>query len=188
MDIRITTDVSTEPLDSDFLKNIVKYEDTESEEDSLITDLGKAARVAFEQYTGLAFAPKTLEVSIYPIDLISQKIELPYGPIISFTSLAYYCTDSATDSMTEGTDYYIYGNNWKTLEILTKTFLAADIAEYRATYQTGYGNAATETLPVELKILMGQQVARWYKNRGDGVQTLDSEILTSLYKWRRLPL
>ena len=188
MDVRVKTAVATEPIDSVFLNNFIKREDTESAETSLITSLGKAAREDFEKYTGLAFAEQTLEVSIFPIDLINNKIELPYGPHITFTSLTYYTTNAKNGAMTAGTDFYKWGNNWLTLEILSQTFLEGDIAEYRAVYTTGYGNDATEPLPNALKILMGQQVNRWYMNRGDGIQTLDSEIKRELYKWRRYAL
>ena len=78
---------------------------TDTFDDRLISEMIKAARETFEENCGLSLIRKTLEAVIVNL---CGRIEIPYGPVVSVTTLL----DSEGEAIT---DYTLTGNTWKFL-------------------------------------------------------------------------
>jgi len=61
MDLRLKTDLTSEPLSAKDLKPYIKYEDSDVDEIALIDKTIIAVRTLFEKRTGLSFAKKVYE-------------------------------------------------------------------------------------------------------------------------------
>lgn len=142
------TDTGNEPCTLSEAKEWCKIELNITEENTLITELIKTARLQCEGYTNVSFVEKTIEAII---NNSLGGIEFPYGPVKTFTSLI----NEDGDTLVVNTDYKIQGVLFKTLKEPLDCYL-------KATYVAGY-----TTLPVNFKTAVLQQVAFLYENRGD---------------------
>lgn len=116
-------------------------------DDRLLTDLIRSSRELIEQKAGISILPKTIEAVITNL---CGMIELPFGPVISITSLFDCETTEITSS-----SYRIVGNKWK--------YLAYPCyANMTITYETGF-----EVLPRPIKIDIMRLTAYMYENRGE---------------------
>lgn len=116
-------------------------------DDTLIEQMITACRELMEQKSGLSLVPHTWEAVITNL---CGMIELPYGPVISITSLF----DSQTSEITSDR-YKIIGNKWKYLAYPCYSNMII-------TYEAGY-----EVLPKAIKLDLLRLVAYMYENRGD---------------------
>lgn len=118
-------------------------------DDELLSDMITAARELIEEKSGLSIVTHTWEAWLVNL---SGRIELPYGPVISITSV----TDANGSALT----YATVGNLWKYL----KSPLQKDI---KVTYTAGYGDVLTADLPRAIKIDIMRLVTYMYTHRGD---------------------
>lgn len=150
LDVRIVTDLETEPVTLDEVKrHLNMLFDTDgsyefNDDDVKLTELITECRQALEKYTGLSFGEKTVQAII-----CNEKstVHLPYGPIISITTVVDKDGETIDDPEISGLDF-------KWIETLNSYMVI--------TYQAGYA-----TLPADLKRAIKEEVAFRYKNQGD---------------------
>lgn len=119
-------------------------------DDSLLDDLIRSATELIEEKAGLSLYQKTLQAVVTNL---CGMVEIPYGPVISVTSV----------KDVDGNDlsYSVTGNFWKYL----KTPLQKEIY---IIYEAGYSE-----LPKSIKMDIMRIVAYMYENRYDeGVNNL----------------
>lgn len=117
-------------------------------DDTLIGELIVAARESMEEHTGLSLKEKDLEAIITNL---CGRIEIPYGPIRSITTL----TDSDGTAITT---YKTAGNMWYIL-------ISPTYQDMVLNYTAGYGT--TFPLPKAIKIDLMRLVTYMYMYRGD---------------------
>ena len=94
-------------------KNYLKVD--YSEDDALIQSLIDSAIKRLEQYAGSAFSPRTLKVVAY----VDFFIEPPYAPINSITKVEYYSDNAWVEAVLDS-DYYILGDTYKKVYMVTE--------------------------------------------------------------------
>lgn len=159
-DVTNESGVFEEPVSIDEIKDYLRLEgyvdsdestsDDLSEfdfDDRLIAELIKGGRQLMEEKAGISIIPKTIEAVITNL---CGMIELPFGPVISITSLLD-CEGNEITSVS----YRVIGNNRK--------YLAYPCYENMTiTYETGF-----DEVPKGIKIDLMRLVAYMYENRGD---------------------
>lgn len=209
---KIITAPATEPVTVNEAKAHLRVE--VSDDDSLITDMIKAARELVEQETNLAlitqiwglYLDRWTEVQSY-VDAVDTRhwsglsaysatpyqqkgIELPKSPIISIDSIKLYADDD-TFTTWDSSNYFL------SHEIPATVYLRNGVADPTATrtkegiviqYQAGYGNATA--VPYALKLAIKQILSSWYEKREDiSEMTLDhvpNSVQRILSKFRTL--
>jgi len=171
-DVTADSDI-TEPLTVQEVKDYLRLEgfidDSESlssdftDDDTLIGELITSARVRLEDYTGLSFIPKTMEIEFTNL---AGNFVIPFGPVNSITTLTY-----SDEDLTAITEYTTTNNLSKLKTPLNENMIM--------TYEAGYS-----TLPKGLKLAMLKQIAWDYTNRGDERKDLamDAMVQASNYK------
>jgi uncharacterized phiE125 gp8 family phage protein len=171
-DVTADSDI-TEPLTVQEVKDYLRLEgfidDSESlssdftDDDTLIGELITSARVRLEDYTGLSFIPKTMEIEFTNL---AGNFVIPFGPVNSITTLTY-----SDEDLTAITEYTTTNNLSKLKTTLNENMIM--------TYEAGYA-----TLPKGLKLAMLKQIAWDYTNRGDERKDLamDAMVQASSYK------
>lgn len=157
-----------EPVSIDEMKDYLRLEgfvDTDESpstelssfnfDDRLIADMIKGARQLFEEAGGMTLIPKTWSVVL--TNLCGMQ-ELPYGPVISITSVK--------DSDGVDLDYTITGSK----RVYLKTPLQAEMT---IVYEAGY-----DEIPKAIKIDIMRLVTYTYENRGDdaAIQKFGSQL------------
>jgi uncharacterized phiE125 gp8 family phage protein len=185
LQVRIKTDLTTEPVTSTEAKLFCKV--TGTAEDDLFTILIKSARQALEEYTQSSFGEKTIYATwvTMPEDYL---FELPYGPIISVNKVYWIDEEGTEEEATLNSDYWVYGDQDAVVKL--STYWTAGLkatSTVRIEYTAGYGNAGTETLPSPLKQAILKQIATDYDMRedlGTSLTVLDnnSKKLASPYR------
>jgi len=158
MDLRLKTDLTSEPLSAKDLKPYIIYEDSDVDEINLIDKMIVAVRTLFEKRTGLSFAKKIYECYFLKED---KPYILPFRPIISVDKV------ETVDYLNEKTELELNSGYHKKglyeIEIITSSVTTALLV----TFTVGYGEIETESLPGDLIEAMKKQVAQWYDNRDD---------------------
>lgn len=163
-----------EPLTVQEVKDYLRLEgfidNTESlatdfdDDNTLISELITSARLRLEEYTGLSFIPKTIEIEFTNG---SGNFAIPFGPVNEINSLE----DSEGNTITASE--YELSINKRVLKYPTWSEMVLN-------YEAGY-----VTLPKALKEAMLKEVAYRYINRGDiNVDGMSREamVLASNYK------
>lgn len=151
LDVKLTeASTPTEPVTLAEAKEWCKIELAIAEEDTLITELIKTARLQVEGFLNISLVDKTVEAHL---NNTLGGIELPYQPIKELTSLK---NEDETE-LTTG-QYTLRGVFFKSIKSPCDAYLIAN-------YTTGYSN--TNPLPKQFKTAVLQQVAYLYENRGD---------------------
>ena len=183
---RVITDIVTEPVSVAEAKLYCKVQDTA--DDALFPVLITSARRMLEKYTMTSFAQKTLHATWVetPKDNV---IELPYGPIISVDKIYRIDEEGTEEELVLNSDYYVMGDQDAIIKITSYWSSGmVYVNSIRVEYKAGYGNAATETLPQELKLAILKQVATDYELRENIVQGIttvlsnESKILAAPYR------
>jgi uncharacterized phiE125 gp8 family phage protein len=178
MQVKVITDISTEPVTSAEIVNYIKLDESIAIEDALIDSMIKSARKMCEKRTNLAFTEKTLEAVFTKDELSYNALRLPYAPHAQIISI-YGMNDEGVETLIEATNYWHTGNVVWEVQFAAGLYL---YEQYRVTYIAGYGIAeespklATEDFPEEAKTAIMKQVASWYDNRDDYVPALSSEV------------
>jgi uncharacterized phiE125 gp8 family phage protein len=145
MKVEVISDMVSEPVSLTEIKNWLRIKDF-TDDDNLLIELSKSTRKHLEKFTGLSFGIKTLE-SIVDVD--REKIELPYSPVASITSVYELNYENAWELL-DVSDYKLIGD---VLKIRNGCF--------KVTYQAGF-ISLPEDLKTDIKVLVAWQ----YKNRG----------------------
>ena len=143
---------------------------TETADDSLISSLITAARQYAEPYTRRCFITqtKTLAFDSFPA---SNEIRLPWSKLAGITSITYYDTANALQTL-DAANYLLDTVNepGRVRLISTESWPSVydRINAVTITYTAGYGAAAD--VPEGIKAAMKLLVGHWYENR-EGVIT-----------------
>ena len=170
MDVRVTTDLAAEPILKAEMRNYLEFTATDTTEDTLIESMIKSARILLERKSNLSFGAKTLQVLFRAEELINDSVMLPYSPLISITSVKAVDAEETKTALTLNSGYFKRG--LKNVELIISYsgtgLVGSDLSgsDIEVIYVTGYGNAATETLPETWRELIRRQVKIWYL-RGD---------------------
>ena len=109
MDVRVTTDMTAEPVLIADMSNYVEFRATDVAETALITAMIKSARVKIEKLTGLALGEKTLTVLFKASEVRNDSAVLPYSPFVSITSVALVDIEGIETPLTLNSDYFKQG-------------------------------------------------------------------------------
>jgi len=165
MSYKITTAVATEPLTSTEAKLHCKVDTTD--DDTIFTALITAAREFAEHYTGVAFAPQTLEMALngFPRDKdgVDTGFDLDMPPVASITHIKYTDGDG-TEQTLSAANYSLsaYGTaNRVVMGYATAWPATQDIENsVRVRYVTGY-----TTLPKAARAALLLLIGHLYENR-----------------------
>ena len=157
---QFSSESGTAPITLAEAKAWIKVDTAITADDTLITELIKAARQQVEGFLGISLIHRTVTAII---NNSAGDIELPYGPLVSFTSL----TDEDGTAIAAD-DYELRGIGFK--------YLHEPLYDYMtAVYTTGY-----TALPENFKTAVKEQVAWLYDNRGEAKEL--SEIVYNTLK------
>jgi uncharacterized phiE125 gp8 family phage protein len=200
-EIQVSTDVTeaNEPLLSvvrsegnPYIKEYMADDLSDADDYALVKKMCIAARVACEDFTGLALAEKTL-IAQYSSDYVQtrgRRISLHFPPHRSMTSVYTVDMQGTETELALNGGYYKYGKlKWEIefAQIIGTINAITSALDYKLTYVCGYGSN-TMTLPEDLRMAMAQQVADWYKNRENWIPALSSHVKTILWRYRRFLL
>ena len=176
----VKTEASTEPVSLAEAKDYINYLGTDSGTEDIIEFIITSARLRLEHYLGRNMAEKTMVLNISDV---TNKIDLPYGPINAIVDVKVYDEDGAEDeTLTADDDYYLIGDFDKFLKMESYALGGYLNIEYTA----GYG-ANTYTLPGPLKTALLRQIKYDYDNRGRGdAEAIENNVRKMLDGYKRV--
>jgi len=189
MNVKVTTDVTSEPILLKDVKNYIKESyGTDALEDALLDILISSAREAAERYCNRSLAAKTIQVFWFADEINDMRLILPYGPHGTITSVYSVDQDGTETALTLNTGYHVRGVDMKEIEISQLSTVSSDGGsldlDYKVTVPVGYGNTGLETLPSFYKVALLKTVAEWYLNREDLTMNLSSSVMSILNQGR----
>jgi len=171
-DFKVTTDSGAEPVTINDVKQFLKI-DFENDDD-LIASLIVSARNWCEKYTSRTFIAKTV-TGHFEGDGNDGKINLPYPPIDSVTSVTRVRQDEST-ALTVNTDYYLMGVQDKYIDINTSTvnYVTPGTSpndnvqawNIEVIYVAGYGYERSD-VPSAIKSAITRLTSYLYENRDE---------------------
>jgi uncharacterized phiE125 gp8 family phage protein len=161
----------------------------DTSEDTLLTNFIKTAREYGEDFTGHAFAPQTIDYYLddFPDD---DKIEWPFGPLTSVTSVKYKNYGGTETTMTVTTQYIAdtdtfpgsvflpYGEGWP-------DFVPYPVNAVVVRGVCGYTGSTQYKLPDQFKQALLMHVGLLDKYRDQGIPDEDMKTINKLYGGRR---
>ena len=174
MEIKVHTDLSSEPVTLAVVKNRLKATyGTDATEDAEITSMIKAAREMIERYCDLSLGEKTIEVFFHSDEIAAKRARLPAGPHGTIEYVKRVNQQGTATTLTLNSDYYKRGLDFYELEFLSASVnpWSEDSAladDYKVKLTAGYGIAdETDDLPEVFKQAIELQVLRWYHFQTD---------------------
>jgi len=165
MILRRTVDATVEPITLAEAKDHLRL--THDLDDDYVTALIKAARQYTEQAINRALLTQTWELTLsgFPIE---DHITLPYGPLISVSSVAYRDANNATQTLSATTEYEVDASSKRGRIILRDRVVWPPTYgrwnDVVITFVAGFGAAAT-ALPEPLKQGAKLLVSQMYEQR-----------------------
>lgn len=159
MEVKIKTDVTTEPVTLAEVKAFCRIDFDYVSDDGLLNDLISASREKLEKELNLSFAEKTLIMQWH-----GGITELPYAPVKSITSV------KNNESTPQEVEYTSYGLDFKSVNVnsVSDCYIIYPVgwgtnstANYNIEYIVGY-----DVLPKALKQALLIQIDYDYKNQG----------------------
>ncbi len=160
----ITSEPATEPVTLAEIKSHLRVDG--SDEDTYIDTLIASARKYCEAYTNRVFITQTW---VQEEDLFTSPIHLKVNPVISLTSLKYYDSSDAQQTLTDASTNFqkdFSGDLAKIHEGTTNDFPAISskvINPIEITVVCGYG--AASAVPDDIKHAIKLMVAHLFENR-----------------------
>jgi uncharacterized phiE125 gp8 family phage protein len=188
VEVKVSADVSIEPVSLDDMKQHIKWDDTDGAEDARILSMVKAARTLIEKRLNLSLGPKTLKIFFHRDDLADNIVVLPYGPHGTISEFVKIDREGNETAMVLNTDYYKRGMEFIEIELFAvwSTYDVRElIDDFRITLPCGYGTTGLEAIPETLKEAIAKQAAEWYKYREDYHPKLSSEVLNMIEPFSR---
>lgn len=152
-DVKIVTGPAAELIDlnSDVKPHLAI---THTDDDTYLTALISQVRSAVERYCGISIGSQTRKW-VYDFDTCEWSI--PYGPVISITSVVRRTGAGTTETLVANEDYELQGEQDKTMTVTGG-------GRCTITYVCGY-----TTLPADLKRGMLEEIAYRYEHKGDAI-------------------
>lgn len=171
MSLTLVTGPTVEPVSLAEVKNYLKIDDDQTEDDALLSGLIVAARKLLDGYSGVfgrCLVSQTWKLSLPDF---RDNIQLPLPPLQSVTHIKYYDTDG--DLNTVSTSVYEVitgGTSGGYVHLLGDQTWPADVDTDRAepveiTYIAGYGNSWND-VPDTIRLAIYGLVEHWHTNRG----------------------
>jgi len=180
MDVRVTTDLTAEPVLKAVMRNYLEFTATDTTEDTLIESMIKSARIKIENMCNVALGEKTLTVLFKADEVVNDSVVLPYIPFVSITTVKLVDISGNKTTLTLNSDYYKQGLNEITVFISSNgagILPGASITgqDVEVIYTCGYGENS-ETLPKIFEDLIKLQVKIWYLRGDSDVSMLQDEF------------
>ena len=169
--INVKTDSGSEPVTQAEIVNYIKYDESDATELTLINSLVKSARELIEKYLNVSLKSKTYTLEFDSEAVDDYRLNIPYSPFVSLTSLTQYDNEGTSTALTQNTNFYLRGAQMRQLyfpEIETDYY-------YVMEYISGYSGSGVETLPDVLKNAIMKQVKVWYDR--EFTNKLDPEVI-----------
>lgn len=164
------TDATAEPVLLETLKQFCRYED--QEDNTLLAEMGKAARKYCEAALGRSFLTQTWRLKLDSFDdpdyyrEMDDSIRLPYPPLASVTSIVYLDSDGTSttwasseyvvDTDSEpGRVYPAWNESWPTTQVIPNAITF--------TYVAGATSAAA--VPEQAKLAIMYLAKHFFDNR-----------------------
>ena len=180
---RVITDLIQEPVSLQEAKAFMEIDFNDF--DALILRLIKQARRSSENYTGLSYGKKEIQ-------LVSNqaKVQIPYGPFGQLISIV----NSKDNSAISEQNYHIFGLDRPIITVgLTEMPLNYDpyydilgtalrtFNEWKITYFAGYFDSSSDlpTLPEDLKTAICMRVETAFKYRADATDEQVNRAITT---------
>ena len=185
MEIKVITDITTEPVTLAQARQWVNFDDTSDDEDARITSLVTSARELIEKECNVTMAQKVLQ-AYYHKDEIDQdrRFPLPYGPHKSIDEFVKVDIEGNETTLVENTGYYKQGNQFFEISLATRVSTwggVETINDYKIQYTAGYGiSDYTEDLPDVFKTAILEQVLLWYRRDYSNPQGMLSNIIREM--------
>lgn len=183
MKFKVVTPPIEEPVSVDELKDFLRVNGTD--DDTLVTSLGKAARERCEDYCSRAFLTQTIDLAL---DCVPRRdVVLPRAQELqSVTSVTFYDDDNASTVMS-ASDYLIddYSEPGRIVLVNGATWPAVTLRAANGIiirYIVGWEDA--DSVPEAVKTAI-KQTAQWVYDGEDGVP---QEAQHNLLPYRRLML
>lgn len=152
------TDTANEPVTLAELKDFLDLDSDYDSEDVELTNLISAAREILEKQINRTL--KTAKTLTAYFDEHGSKVDLPYSPIQSISSVKTISPTNDETTLTADSDYYLKGGAEKYLYIPFSTGY-----ELQVTYIAGY-----DIMPDAVDLAIKQQCYAWYFGEcGDSV-------------------
>lgn len=147
------SETGSEPVTLSEMRNWMRLDPTDTTDDTLITELIKSARQHIENLASLTIVGKvyTTSFEVSGTNHPQWIVKLPYGPLISVTSVTYQEGINSFSTLTLNSDYEVYDGRL----LLYKQGI------YRVQYSTGFAS-----VPYDLKNDVMTLTAWMYENRG----------------------
>ncbi len=176
----VVTAPTEEPITKAELKTFARIDG--SDEDTLLEEFIKAARLQVENYLNKSLIQKTIDLffDYWP----ENPITLPRGPIISITGI-YTLDEDDTETTYSSSSYYL-GTNSDQLIIKRSTTPPINnnrsFGGFKIKYKAGYGNNASD-VPEIIRQAISLCATNIYENRVIGEEpTPESLLLLKSYK------
>jgi uncharacterized phiE125 gp8 family phage protein len=180
VNVKIITDVTTEPITTAEAKSHLRVDITDDNDyiDSLVT----VARLYCENYTRRALAEKTIELIMDKFPDCKDYFELPYALVSSVTHIKYKNSDG--DESTWDTANYIVDNDVVPARISLAynvsypTFTEYPVSAVRVRYVCGYNDSIVIPKPIKQAMLL--LIGHWYENREATAFNVNRELAFSV--------
>lgn len=196
---KIKTVPTSEPLDLTETKRFLDIDASDTNDDSLVAALIKAARDRFEDYTGRRLITQDWYLylndwpgsEVYPDSDYEDEIELPGTPLISVTAVKYY-DQSGIAYTFAATNYHADVSTEPGRIVLAGTATWPSTTSLRPSqgieieYKCGYG-AAYSNVPPGIQLILQMLVQHWFHNRSD-LGKVSSEVQSMMDDYRILYL
>lgn len=169
----VTSQPAVEPLSLEETRRHLELHESQTSDDTLIQGLIQAAREHVEQETHRALISQTCRLTLPGFPCGREPLWIPRPPFASLTSITYYDTDNAQQTLTT-TGYGVstdhepgfvqppYDAWWPS------TICREDAV--KVTFVAGYG-ASGSSVPRALRQAMLLIVGRWYETRVEDVES-----------------
>jgi uncharacterized phiE125 gp8 family phage protein len=164
---KVVTESGSEPVTLSEMRNWMRLDPTDTSDDALIGSLISAARQHIENLASITIVNKTYSTS-FEVSGVNHKqwiIRLPYGPLVSVTTVKYQDGINSFTDLTLNSDYEVYDNK----------LLLYRQGIFKVQYVTGFGS-----VPFDLKNDIMTLVAWMYENRGK-MMNVDNKAKASQY-------
>lgn len=126
---------------------------TFDDDDAILTTLISQCIGAIEKYCTVAILQKTVSM----LADMHLEMELPYGPIVAFTSASIKTAPAVYTPLVLNTDYQIDS------DLQFARFIPGKCGRMKLVYDVGYG----VNIPADLKLAVLNEIAFRYEQRGD---------------------
>ena len=147
-----------------------------NEDDVLIQGLIDSAQKRLEQYAGIAFSPRELQV----VAFVDEFIEPPYAPINTISKIEYF-SGGIWIELTPEFDYYILGETYKKV-----FFRTVGPNEFKFTYTCGFDSVPATIYNAILKLVSDLYDFRASESPNDKLNELQMTAYELVQPYKRI--